>query len=294
MFASIAMLQAFLANSGQIRTGGGRISAAYGFCRDCEKNHSIPTTEAARSASRHLVRNLETAGRVDFDCMVAPADSSLSVARLIQEKGKMMGVLVATDVASGSTVVLKAFSGKLGGRWEIPGWAPSIYVGAPSGDPENIYPFSSLQQEVAALMLMEKEAEASGQRGKAAALKLDRQAASRRALAELRKHQLVTNFRGETRAIASTHLLGESKVPVGTGDCCVIKLIAWAQRLGLRPESTAEFFFGARARAHTRVSDGEYYDACEPRCQPVLGFLLCGHQEKMGDLDAPEIFELNH
>ena len=36
-------------------------------------------------------------------------------------EGKMLGILVCDD-ADGNRVVLKAFSGQVGGQWEFPGW----------------------------------------------------------------------------------------------------------------------------------------------------------------------------
>jgi tRNA pseudouridine32 synthase/23S rRNA pseudouridine746 synthase len=67
-------------------------------------------------------------------------------------------------------------------------------------------------------------------------------------------------------------LLGEA-TRGGTGDCCAPKLLHAAQRAGLRPLAMAEVWFGAPI--HGRV-EGCAYDACQERCQPLLGFMLCG------------------
>jgi len=95
-------------------------------------------------------------------------------------------------------------------------------------------------------------------------------------------------------------------VPVGTGDCCAPKLLAHAIRLGLVPVGIAEFYFGTSARQEnsrtekpkassaskkdartiklTADSPIEFHNACEPRCQQILGFMLCGLDETRDQL----------
>ena len=61
-------------------------------------------------------------------------------------------------------------------------------------------------------------------------------------------------------------------VPTGTGDCCAPKLLGWAAQNELRPLAMAEMWWGP-----TTVGDkkaGEFYSACQERCQPLLGPLL--------------------
>lgn len=40
-------------------------------------------------------------------------------------------------------------------------------------------------------------------------------------------------------------------------------------------QAVAEFWMGAPPPSGGRT-DGEFYTACEERCQPILGFMLCG------------------
>ena len=206
----------------------------------------------------------------------------------------MLGVLVATDprapAAGGkpSTVVLKAFSGKLNGHWTVPGWAPALYGTAEfGGAPEDIPRFAALQVAVAAAMAVEADLAARGERGAATSAKLSRQDLSRQGLAVLRSAQTVRNFRGDSATVAQAFLAVENKVPVGTGDCCAPKLVAWAQALGLQPTGIAEFYFCKRARNLTRVREHVWYDACEPRCQQILGFMLCGLENDRGTVPPP-------
>lgn len=61
-------------------------------------------------------------------------------------------------------------------------------------------------------------------------------------------------------------------IPTGTGDCCAPKLLAWAIRHQLRPLAMTEFWWGPTSSGK-RVA-GEFYTACRPRCQPLVGPLL--------------------
>ena len=265
--------------------------SASGYCSRCRREHGIPTTPEALAAAADLASALEGTGRVDFDASEGSGgggDPRLGVRFLVEERGKMLGVLVATDpraVAAGggpdSTVVLRAFSGKLNGHWNVPGWAPALYATEEfGGAPEDIPHFAAAMAEVTDAMAHEADLAALGDRVAAASAKLRRQDLSRRGMAVLRSAQVVRNYRGDSRTLARAFLAGEDKMPTGTGDCCATKLVAWAQSRGLRPTGIAEFYFGKRARGDaTRVRENVWYDACEPRCRNVLGFMLCGLED---------------
>ena len=77
---------------------------------------------------------------------------------------------------------------------------------------------------------------------------------------------------GESKHLLKASLLGKA-TRGGTGDCCAPKLLHAAQSEKLRPLAMAEVWFGAPI--HGRV-EGRAYDACQERCQPLLGFMLCG------------------
>ena len=95
----------------------------------------------------------------------------------------------------------------------------------------------------------------------------ERKALSREALKEMRRNQIVCNFRGETAVL--TDVWTYPKIPAGVGDCCAPKLLADAARQGLRPVSIAEIVVGGD-------NDGMLRDACAERCHPIMGFMLCG------------------
>jgi hypothetical protein len=79
---------------------------------------------------------------------------------------------------------------------------------------------------------------------------------------------------GEEKRLVQASLLGDA-TRGGTGDCCAPKLLHAAQQAGLRPLSMAEVWFGSSPPAGGRV-EGQAYAACEERCAPLLGYMLCG------------------
>ncbi len=80
--------------------------------------------------------------------------------------------------------------------------------------------------------------------------------------------------RNETRTLREA-FANPGGIPGGVGDCCAPKLLTHAAHLGLEPRGLVEFFWGEAAHLENRVS-GRFYFPCESRCQPLLGFLLCG------------------
>ena len=86
----------------------------------------------------------------------------------------------------------------------------------------------------------------------------------------------LTNFRGETKKLSQLSL---NNLPTGIGDCCAPKLLCHAAKNDLVPISMAEFFVGKENRSGTKIH-GQFYPACEEKCQPLMGFLLCGLELK--------------
>lgn len=67
-------------------------------------------------------------------------------------------------------------------------------------------------------------------------------------------------------------------IPTGTGDCCAPKLLNYAARNRLKPIGISEFFFGRENKSETR-KHGEFYPSCKIKCEPILGFMLCGLED---------------
>lgn len=102
------------------------------------------------------------------------------------------------------------------------------------------------------------------------ALKQQRKALSRQLQAQIHAKSLLTNFAGQSLPLIS---LMPSGIPTGTGECCAPKLLHYAATIGLKPLAMAEFWWGSST---TNKIQGQFYGACEERCQPLMGFLLSG------------------
>ena len=251
-------------------------------------------------------------------------DPLLATERLYERRGKMFGVLVceaprnnnnssssnsktttpdSTTMGSesdpnhphppsnttrhqhqGDVVILKAYAGKLGGQWNLPGWAPLV-----GKVPESIPEFRRRSAEVTELFeqvdrLTQENERADNTEESSAAIALqikklikERSRLSTLCIDELRRHQVLNNFKGIRMPIQDAFAKGPNKnLPGGTGDCAAPKLIAKAVELGLTPTGICEIFIGATGGMSTTKGDGKFYDACEPRCQQIAGHMLCG------------------
>lgn len=106
-----------------------------------------------------------------------------------------------------------------------------------------------------------------------AALERLRRAFSRRAMRHIWDAYALTSFSGERVLLRTLFPAGDP--PSGASDCAAPKLLAAAQRQGLRPLALAEFWWGPPPPGGGRVQ-GSYFPACTPKCGPVLPFLLRG------------------
>jgi hypothetical protein len=84
----------------------------------------------------------------------------------------------------------------------------------------------------------------------------------------------LTNFRGETASLEEA-FIGSNGIPTGTGDCCAPKLLNYAAKNNLRPLGISEFFWGKENRSGGH-RHGAFAASCAEKCQPILGFMLCG------------------
>lgn len=94
---------------------------------------------------------------------------------------------------------------------------------------------------------------------------------SRQLQSQLFQAYSITNFGGESRSLDS--FMTEGAFPTGTGECCAPKLLHYAAIHLLTPVAMAEFWWGKDTYDKT---SGQFYGACEERCQPLMGFLLSG------------------
>jgi hypothetical protein len=197
----------------------------------------------------------------------------------------MLGILLATD-AVGKTHILKAFSGQLNNVWVLPGWALPLWkLRHDTGD--GIYGvafrrINALGKEAAeASQSLDDTPRGPANRERVAELERSRvrarraqRAISAALLARIRDSTTVLNARGETVSLQHASLLGDAS-PGGMGDCCAPKLLHAAYTAGLKPVSMAEMWYGSSPPSGERIQ-GATYSACADRCQPLLGYQLCG------------------
>jgi tRNA pseudouridine32 synthase / 23S rRNA pseudouridine746 synthase len=102
-------------------------------------------------------------------------------------------------------------------------------------------------------------------------LKQQRKKLSRQLQTEMHAAYRLTNFYGQSLSLQQLLPKG---TPTGTGECCAPKLLHYAATHGLKPLAMAEFWWG-KSTIEDKVQ-GQFYGACEERCQPLMGFLLSG------------------
>jgi len=178
---------------------------------------------------------------VDFE-----SECSISTDRFFQKGGGIMfGVLTARD-REGNEVLLKAFSGSLGGKRNLPGWALHLV------DEQDYTAY--LQQY--------------DNRIKELAGSPEQAALSREALCRYYSLYSLSTIDGERIPLYAC--FPPDGIPTGSGDCCTIKLLHAALRAGLHPLSMAEFFFGnSPNREHLA-----FYGPCDEKCKPILQHML--------------------
>ena len=167
----------------------------------------------------------------------------------LEGEGKMLGIL-ACDDAEGNRVVLKAFSGQVGGQWVIPGWCePAFSISEYNAILEET------DQQVKALAIAGEES-----RGVSAE-------AMRRLFGLYRVHCIDGSVK------TYNEIFGDVMPPSGTGDCATIKLLNCAFKNHLKPISMAEFYYGAPNPSATR-EPCRFYPPCEEKCRPLLKEML--------------------
>ena len=230
------------------------LSPQNAYCHNCNCYHTLPRQPAilaARDLAKRLSQEIST-------------ESLYSEAR-----GKMFGVLTCQS-SGGTTHLLKAFSGQYNGQWEIDGWVPPLF---------GVEDFNALNNPV------ERKIKALGKMVSQTAsdtaycenILQERKQLSRQLMKEIHALYTLNNFRGEQCSLVD--LFPKSRgIPSGTGDCCAPKLLNFAALNNLTPIAIAEFYYGKKNKSGSR-HEGQFYLACEEKCDPILGFLLCGIED---------------
>ncbi len=228
------------------------------FCTNCNCHHSIPRAPAAHAAMKLMAR----------------MDKELKTSYLYGEAlGKMFGILLCRS-RTGKLVTLKAFSGQYNGNWELKGWVPPLF---------NVSAFQQLsfpmEKKIKSLGKMAASLPPDSEKYKA--LLKQRKLLSQQLMRDIHALYTLHNFRGEQRSLTRFFPKGRG-IPTGTGDCCAPKLLNHAAIHNLHPLALVEFYWGMANKSATK-HEGHLYQACEEKCGPLLGYLLCGSKE----LSAP-------
>ena len=240
--------------------------AAHGFCRDCGEEHAFHEGEA-RDHCGELMRFLEQEERIDLDTEIGESNPRLNTASLFGEaRGKMFGVMVC-HAPDGSNRILRAFSGQYNGIWEVLGWAPPIF---------DVTVFNRIYADIEPRIKDLSRTILSTERHSKAWTELihRRKQLSRQWMRDIHSLYTLTNFRGKERSLTDA-FTASGGIPTGTGDCCAPKLFNQAVQEHLVPLGMAEFYWGRENSSKTR-HHGQFYPSCTTKCEPILGFMLCG------------------
>lgn len=235
-----------------------------GFCEACNKTHRLPYEKAAEVCVT-LMQKFSAYEQIDY--LDDEIDERLSTKHLYAHVGgKMFGVLICEDTF-GNEVILKAFSSTYNGVWNVEGWVPHLayethFMQIVEKGNSDIHPLTehlqTLEKNSAEWKLKTEE----------------RKIISQRILNELFDLYEVTNFKKEKRHLSKAFNIKKG-IPNGTGDCCAPKLLNYAAKNNLKPISIAEFYWGKTSPSGNKI-EGNFYSSCTDKCQPLLGFMLCG------------------
>ncbi len=243
--------------------------ASGGWCARCGRMHLLPPDQALPEALI-LMERLKRNGRIDFEATAAAADPRCATSPLFAaEGGKMFGVLACRD-SQGSQVTLRAFSGQFGGLWEVAGWVGPII------DPAAFDQLTRDTEGAIKRLGAEIDQTDAGSSHRQHLVRR-RRSLSRGLMRQVHDLYRLVNFRGQ-QCLLIEAFQGDNLPPSGTGDCCAAKLLQHAALHGLSPRGLIEFYWGRPNTSGLRVHGG-LYPACEARCRPVLGYMLCGLEE---------------
>jgi hypothetical protein len=241
------------------------LPSTHGYCNHCKTEHSLSSDKAQKICLK-LMQILDEKKRIDFTVSNHQADPRFSTEYLFGEaRGKMFGVLVCKDLDD-SEHILQSFSGQYNGIWEADGWAPPLF---------NTNILHNISQDV------EKKIKELGRKiklqnpnsKKKSALIKERKSLSQNLMKDIHALYIVSNFSGDSKPLETVYI--GSGIPTGTGDCCAPKLLNYAAQHNLTPVSLAEFYWGKENLSGTR-KHGKFYSSCLDKCQPILGYMLCG------------------
>lgn len=203
----------------------------------------------------------------------------------------MFGALVCFD-ENGEQVVLRAFSGLLGGKWNIEGFVPPLF------DEEKYNAAISINDKKIHELSVAPAGETSEQKSarKKLRIKLCNETLRRiyalykffcadgiaRNFNDITKEKLYASFQHEENSAQNeNHEKNERDgkrnflIPTGTGDCCAPKLLSYAFEKKLLPLSLEEFYWnGADSQKFENADDADFKNPCDEKCGIILPLIL--------------------
>ncbi len=237
-----------------------------GYCGKCKTVHRLGS-EMAIAPCLALMKQLDSYGSIDvFSADPKEHDEFKTEHLLGPSRGKMFGVMQCLQ-RNGETISIHAFSGQYNGIWKVEGWVPPLF---------NVDDFSRTSDKI------EKQIKTIGRdidrslphSEKWLLLRKKRRKLSQSLMLDIHSLYRLTNFYGETATLKEVYN-DSNGIPAGTGDCCAPKLLNYAAKNNLIPLGIAEFYWGRENRSGSR-QHGSLYSSCKEKCEPILGFMLCG------------------
>ncbi len=248
--------------------------ACIGYCSKCETSHSLNRGNSHTHALT-LMDALSKYQTIDFEQQGIDHHPYFSTASLFGEaRGKMFGVLECVNI-QGETITLKAFSWQYNGNWLVPGWVPPLF------STEEFYLVNDETEKKIKALTYEIQ-NISSQDSNRQTLVQARKRLSQTLMIDLHKLYTLHNFRVKNTSIFDA-FTKNTGIPTGVGDCCAPKLLNYAAQNNLTPIGLTEFYWGKTNKSGSK-KHGFTYTSCKEKCEPILGFLLCGLEEKINAL----------
>ena len=96
------------------------------------------------------------------------------------------------------------------------------------------------------------------------------------------------NFKGETENLLSLFKdTYEGVPPAGAGECSAPRLLQSCYKLGFKPITFTEFWWGAPPKKQLRLHN-THYAACRGKCEPILSHMLQGISVQQSPLDIAQ------
>ena len=244
--------------------------------------------ELAKTECFSLMEKLDFYQTIDFFAIEnnQMPNPKLSINHLYDKNlGIMFGILVCLD-NEGKQHTLKAFSGQFNSIWQVPGFVPPLldenaFNQLIKDSDKEIHLLSeeieNLNQQKLILEQSQNQEDSKNQSleeldSKLKDLKQKRKNLSNQSMKDIFDLYEFYSFNGTKKTFKD--ILAEGELPpTGCGECCAPKLLSEAFRLGLRPISMAEFYYGPENKSSTKHHK-HFYPPCDEKCGFILPHIL--------------------